>query len=78
MVQRLRLGDGEVTDEKIQDKLDELFKGQMGKVNSLHSLKIFSSISVTRSSIKLELQLRRTILKDLLNDTRWSDIVHTL
>ena len=33
MVQRLRLGDGEVNDEKIQDKLDEVFKGQMGKVN---------------------------------------------
>ena len=31
MVQRLRLGDGEVTDEKIQDKLDEVFKGQTGK-----------------------------------------------
>ena len=28
MVQRLRLGDGEVTDEKIQDKLCEIFKGQ--------------------------------------------------
>ena len=34
MVQRLRLGDGEVTDEKIQDKLGEVFKGQTGKVNS--------------------------------------------
>ena len=55
MVQRLRLGDGEVNDEKIQDKLDEVFKGQTGKVNSLYSLNSFSSIFVARSSIKLEL-----------------------
>ena len=63
---------------RIQDKLDEVFKGQTEKVNSLYSLNFFSSIFATRSSIKLELQLRRTILKGLLNDTKWSDIAHTL
>ena len=78
MVQRLRLGDGEVNDENIQDKLDEVFKGQTRKVNSLYSLNSFSSIFVTRSGIKLELQLRKMILKGLEKDTRWSDILHTL
>ena len=71
----IRLGDGEVNDEKIQDKLDKVFKVQTGKVNSLNS---FSSIFRTRSSIKLELQLRKMILKGLEKDTRWSDILHTL
>ena len=39
MVQRLRLGDGQVPEENIQDKLDEVFKGQSGKGNSLKSFK---------------------------------------
>ena len=42
MVQRLQLGDGQVMDEKIEEKLDEFFKGQMGQVNYLHSLHYFS------------------------------------
>ena len=75
MVQRLLLGEGQITDEVIQDKLDEVFKGQAGKVNSLNS---FSSILVTRSRISLEPQLRKTILKGLENDTRWSDILQSL
>ena len=78
MVQRLRLGDGQITDEAIQDKLDEVFKGQVGKANSLHSLNSLKSVFVTRSRISLELQLRKTILKGLKNDTRWSDIVQVL
>ena len=72
------MGDGQITDEKIQERLDEVFKGQMGKVNSLHSLNSFSSILVTSSRISLEPQLRKTILNGLENDTRWPDIVHTL
>ena len=76
MVQRLRLGDGEVTDEKIQDKLDEVFKRQMGKFNFFHCLNSFSSILVARSRILLEPQLRKTILKGFENDTRWSDILY--
>ena len=54
MVQRLRLGDGQITNEAIQDKLDEVFKGQAGKVNSLHSLNSLKSVFVTRSRISLE------------------------
>ena len=75
MVQRLRLGDGQITDIAIQDKLDEVFKGQAEKVNSLHSLNSLKSVFVRRSRISLEPQLRKTILKELENDTRWSDIV---
>ena len=78
MVQRLRLGDGQITDEMIQDKLDDIFKGQAGKVNSLHSLNSLSKIFVTRSKISLEPQLRKAILTGLENDTRWSDILSTL
>ena len=78
IVQRLRLGDGQITDEAIQDKLDEVFKGQAGKVNSLHSLNSLKSVFVTWSRISLEPQLRKIILKGSENDTRWSDIVHSL
>ena len=75
MVQRLRLGDGQVPDEKIQDKLDEVFKGQAGKMNAVNS---FNSLYVSRSNISLEPRLRETILQGLENDTRWSDILSTL
>ena len=78
MVQRLRLGDGQVPEEKIQEKLNEVFKGQSGKVNSLYSSNSLSTILVARSKISLESQLRKTILTGLENDTRWSDILHTL
>ena len=78
MVQRLRLGDGQVTDEKIQEKLDEVFKGSTGKINYLHSSNSLSSILVTRSGISLEPQLIKLILKGLETETRWSDICHTL
>ena len=44
-----------VTDEKIIDKLNEVFKAQTGKVNSLHYLNYFSSILVMRSRMSLEL-----------------------
>ena len=63
MVQRLRLGKGQVTDENIQEKLDEVFKGPIGKINSLHSSNSSSSILVTKNRISLESQLRKTILK---------------
>ena len=78
MVQRLRLGDGQVPEEKIQDKLDEVFKGQSGKVSSLKSFNSLSTILVTRSKISLEQQLRKSILRGLENDTRWSDILHAV
>ena len=78
MVQRLRLGDSQITDEAIQDKLDEVLKGQAGKVDSLHSLNSLKSVFVTRNRISLEPQLRKTILKGLENDTKWSDIVQVL
>ena len=54
MVQWLRLGGGQITNEKIQEKVDEVFKGQMGKINCLHSSNSFNSILVTRSSITLK------------------------
>ena len=54
MVQRLRLGDGQVPEDKIQEKLDEVFKGQAGKVNSLHSFNSLSTILMARSTITLE------------------------
>ena len=41
MVQRLRLGEGQVPEEKIQEKLDEVFKGQPRKVNSVTFIKFF-------------------------------------
>ena len=43
MVQRLGLGDGQVPNEKIQDKLDEVFKGQAGEINAVNS---FNSLYV--------------------------------
>ena len=78
MVQRLRLGDGQVPEDKIQEKLDEVFKGQAGKVNSLHSFNSLSTILMARSTITLESQLRNKILKGLENDTRWSDILQAV
>ena len=78
MVQRLRLGEGQATEEKIQEKLDEVFKGQAGKINSLYSSNSFSSILVTRSQIALKPQLKEQILIGLKNDTRWSDILLTV
>ena len=78
MVQRLRLGDGQVPEDKIQEKLDEVFKGQAGKVNSLHSFNSLSTILMARSTITLESQLRKNILIGLQNDTRWSDILQAV
>ena len=43
-----------MNDEKIQDKLDEVFKEQTGKVNSLYYLNSLSSMFLTRNSITLE------------------------
>ena len=55
MVQRLRLGDQQPTDEDIQKKLDEVFKGQEQiKTNSLHSVKSFRGLTVAKSQISLE------------------------
>ena len=67
MVQRLRLGDGQVPEDKIQEKLDEVFKGQAGKMNSFNS---FNSLLVSRSNISLEPQLREKNLKGLSEDTK--------
>ena len=46
MVQRLRLGEGQAIEEQIQEKLNEVFKGQAGKVNSLNSFNSFSSLTI--------------------------------
>ena len=82
MVQRLRLGEGQSTDDQIQRKLDEVFAdGQpdrsseqiKSQANSLHSFS--SSILSTRSTIRLDSTLRGEIKQGLDNDTRWADIL---
>ena len=87
MVQRLRLGEGKSTDEDIQHKLDEVFKGQpegpseqdKGQANSVYSLHSFnSSILATRSRILLDSEFRREIQIGLENDTHWADILEQL
>ena len=88
MVQRLRLGEGQSTDEDIQRKLDQVFAdGQpdrsseqvKSQANSLHSFNSFSSsIFSTRSTIRLDSSLRGEIKEGLDNDTRWADILRQL
>ena len=78
MVQRLRLGDEEVTDEHIQDKLDQVFKGtdveRAGAIQSeCHSL-----LLVTRSRISLDSSMREKIKSMYESDSRWVDIVTEL
>ena len=63
---------------KIQEKLNEVFKGQAGQINSLYFSNSLSTILFARSSISLESQLRKQILTGLEKDTRWSDILSTL
>ena len=76
MVQRLRLGDQQPTDEDIQKKLDEVFKGQEQiKTNSLYSVKSFRGLAVAKSQISLEPQLRASFIEGYQNDTRWADIL---
>ena len=54
MVERLRLGDGQVPEDKIQEKLNEVFKGQPGQIKSLYFSNSLSTILFARSSISLE------------------------
>ena len=55
MVQCLRLGDQQPTDEDIQKKLDEVFKGQEQiTTNSLYSIKSFRGLAMAKSQISLE------------------------
>ena len=75
MVQRLRLGDQQPTDEDIQKKLDEVFKGQeQMKANSLYSVNYFRGLAVPKNQISLEPQLRASFIEGYQNDTRWADI----
>ena len=92
MVQRLRLGEGQSTDEAIQNKLNEIFeqKGhpdssdgqdkQNSQVNSFNSLISFSRavLSSTRSTVMLESEVKREIRSAYQTDTRWSDLVQQL
>ena len=76
IVQRLRLGDQQPTDEDIQKKLDEVFKGQEQiKTNSLYSVKSFRGLAVARSQISLESQLRASFIEGYQIDTKWADIL---
>ena len=74
MVQRLRLGDEEVTDEHIQDKLDQVFKGtEVAKAGAVQS-ECHSLLLVTRSRISLDSSMREKIKSMYESDSRWVDI----
>ena len=87
MVQRLRLGESQNTDEAIQQKLNEVFdQGQpdscgghnnSAQANSFNSFNSFSRsvLFATRATITLESELKREIRVGYDTDTRWSDIV---
>ena len=78
MVQRLRLGDEEVTDEHIQDKLDKVFKGTDGARARVVQSECHSVLLVTRSRISLDTTMREKIKTEYENDARWADIVAEL
>ena len=64
MVQCLRLGDQQPTDEGIQKKLDEVFKCQeQMKANSLYSVNSFRGLAVAKSQISLEPQLKASLIE---------------
>ena len=62
MVQWLRLGDEEVIEEHIQNKLDQVFKGTN------------ASLMVTRSRISLSSAIWENIMREYEKDPRWADI----
>ena len=80
LVQRLRLGEGDQTDEGIQRKLDEIFRkslpeeskvedsGVLKSLNSLHSLRC--SLMATTSRVMLDNSLRDSIKKGYDDDSR--------
>ena len=86
MVQRLRLGEGQLTNEAIQNKLNEIFeqKGhpdssdgqdkQISQANSFNSLISFSRavLSSTRSTVMLESEVKREIRSAYQTDICWS------
>ena len=92
MVQRLRLGEGQSTDEAIQNKLNEIFEQrehpdssdgqnkQNSQANSFNSSISFSRavLSSTRSTVMLESEVKREIRAAYQTDTRWSDLVQQL
>ena len=92
MVQRLRLGEGQSTDEAIQNKLNEIFeqKGhqdssdgqdkQNSQANSFNSFISFNRaiLSSTRSTVMLESEVKREIRSAYQTDTRWCGLVQHL
>ena len=92
MVQRLRLGEGQSTDEAIQNKLNEIFEQrehpdssdgqnkQNSQANSFNSSISFSRavLSSTRSTVMLESEVKREIRAAYQTNTRWSDLVQQL
>ena len=92
MVQRLRLGEGQPTDEAIQKKLNEIFEQreqldssggqdkQNSQANSLNSLTSCSRavLSSTRFTVMLESEVKREIRIAYQTDIRWSDLVQHL
>ena len=73
MVQYLWLGDQQQTDEDIQKKLDEVFKGQ--DQAWVTSFNLLSSIVASRSKILLEMELSNSFLEGYQKDTKWIDIL---
>ena len=78
MVQQLRLGDEEVTDEHIQDKLDQAFKRMdVSRAKAVQS-ECHSSLLVTLSRISLDSSMRVRIKTEYANNPWWADIVAEL
>ena len=75
MVQRLQLGDEEVTEEHIQDKLDQVFKETDAVRASVILSECHPLLSATRSRISLDSSMRDRIRGAYESDDRWADIV---
>ena len=74
----MRLGDEEVTDEHIQDKLDQVFKGTDASRAGVVQSECHSFLLVTHSRISLDSSMRDRIKTEYVNDPRWADIVTEL
>ena len=78
MVQQLRLGDKEVTDKHIQDKLDQVFKGTDAARAEVVQKECHSVLLVTRSRISLDSTMWEKIKTVYETDSRWANIVAEL
>ena len=74
----MRLGDEEVTEEHIQDKLDQVFKGTDAARAGAVQSECHFALLVTRSRISLDSTMREKIKRVYESDSRWADIVTEL